>query len=112
MCCQIILYRLLVRRDLPVEHQLLEPALDPPHLRTRPDAPDRHDLLPGDEGCQPGRSLGADLVEAGPELIELLGVGVGRRPAVGPGQRPQAVPERAPLAGEAPPPAVRAPPPV
>src|SRR2546428_9199609 len=99
MCCQIILYRLLVRRDLPVEHQLLEPALDPPHLRTRPDAPDRHDLLPGDEGCQPGWSLGADLVEAGPELLELLGVGVGRRSDVGLGQLPQAVPERYRVSG-------------
>src|SRR2546430_7048822 len=99
MCCQIILYRLLVRRDLPVEHQLLEPALDPPHLRTRPDAPDGHDLLPGDEGCQPGWSLGADLVEAGLELIELLGFGISRRSHVRLGQRYPAVQDPSPGPG-------------
>src|SRR5256885_8234734 len=54
------------------------PLLDPPDLGAGTDVPDGHDVLPRNEGSEPRRSLGADRVEAGLQLVQLLGFGVGR----------------------------------
>src|SRR2546425_7425470 len=102
MCCQVINYCFPVWCDFAVEHQLLQSSLDPPHFRPRTDTPDGHDLLPGDERAETGWSFGEDLVEAGLQLVELFGFGVGRRRDVCPGQRHQAVEERPGGAGPTP----------
>jgi hypothetical protein len=45
MCCQITDYRLPVRRKLPIDHKLLEAALDASNFRTGRQTSDLHDVL-------------------------------------------------------------------
>src|SRR5207247_3568432 len=91
MFCQVLIDGFPLWRPCPIAPPLLEPLLDPAHLRTRADAPDGHDLLARDQRREPGRALRADLFQAGLKLVELFGLGIGGGGDVSFGQGEQTV---------------------
>src|SRR5881398_3617286 len=104
---QVVDYRLPFRRDLPLEHELLEPLLDFSNLRPWRDPPNPHDLVAGDYRLEPRRALGADGVQPGLQLVELLRLGIRRGADVGARKRHQALEEWSCVAGQPPDGAVR-----
>src|SRR5579884_1653106 len=75
-----------IRRQGAVQDQLLQPGLDPTHLRAGPKPARAHDVAPVDRDPHPARLLGQHRPEAGLQLVYLLRVRVGRGGDVRPGQ--------------------------